>query len=123
MMEKVLSQVTSGLWASEWWDIGHGYTVLVEAEGKHSIMRVTVKAGHVNSGVQQHAHEPPHWLATQHVDVTEKIARLASLDGLANLVDSGVMLCDDGIENKHLECPSDNVTAVLLQLEKTAVPL
>jgi hypothetical protein len=122
-MEKVHSQVTPGLWASEWWDIGHGYTVLVEAEGKLSIMRVTVKAGHANSGVKQHAHEPTHWQTTQHVDVTEKIVRLASLDGLANLADSGVMLCDDGIANKHLECPSENVAAALLQLEKTAMPL
>lgn len=122
-MEKVLSQVTLGVWASEWWDIGYGYTVLVEAEGKLNTIQVMVTTGHANSGVKQDVDEPPHWQATQHVDVTEKIAGLASLDGLANLVDSGVMLCDDGIANKHLECPSENVAAVLLQLEKTALPL
>ncbi len=115
-MEKIREQTIPGLWTSEWWNIGHGYTVLVKTQSLRSTMQVMAAAGHADEQAQ--ALQPPHWKASQHVDVTERIADLALFKGEADLVDSGLTLTNDSVKRKHLECPAENVALVLQRLER-----
>ncbi|CDG83343.1 hypothetical protein [Janthinobacterium agaricidamnosum] len=120
-MEKIREQTLPGLWSSEWWNIGHGYTVLVKTRSLRSTMQVMAAAGPADA--QAHALQPPHWPASQPVDVTERIADLALFKGEADLVDSGLTLTNDSVKRQHLECPAENVALVLQRLEKVVAVL
>ena len=110
-MRKVKTQVTEGLWTTDWWELAEGLQAVVRMsqQGKCSI-KLSASAPSTLHEVNRSL--PAHWQKDQSTDVTKALA--VGQHDLKHLLRSGgITMQADKVEDWAIEVESSEVEAVL----------
>ena len=114
-MRKVNSQLTEGLWRTDWWEIADAVSAIVKTSlaGKCSIK---VRAAAPSPLHKVNVSLPAHWQHSQSTDITKIVAAGYAHDMVHLLRGGGIAMQADGSEDWSIEVDCSSIEDTLRAL-------